>query len=251
MKPVKPVRPFDTSKSPLDGARAVVTGASRGVGEAIARALTEAGATVALVARSKEALDKVASSLGRRARVVQCDLTDAASVRDAVIAIPRQLDGAPNIVVNCAGVFPFAPMHELSEEQFTEAVSINLVAPFRFVRAFLPAMQAAGAGHIVSIGSVADRSAFSANGAYAATKFGARALHEVLRSETRGTGIRASLVSPGPTDTNLWDSLDPDARDDLPSRSNMLRADDVANAVLFALTQPAGVNIDELRLSRS
>jgi len=77
------------------------------------------------------------------------------------------------------------------------------------------------------------------------------ALHEVLRNETRGTGIRASLISPGPTDTNLWDPLNPDARDDLPSRRDMLNADDVANAVLFALTQPATVNVDELRLSRS
>lgn len=237
--------------SPLDGARAVVTGASRGVGAAISRALAEAGATVALVARGKEALDALAATLGSRARVVPCDLTDAASVRAAVTAIPPQVGGSPTIVVNCAGVFPFAPMHELSDEQFTEAVSLNLVAPFRFVRAFLPAMQAVGAGHIVSIGSIADRSAFSANGAYAATKFGARALHEVLRSETRGTGVRASLISPGPTDTNLWDALNPDARDDLPSRHSMLRADDVATAVLYVLTQPSTVNVDELRLSHS
>ena len=240
-----------THHAPLVGTRAVVTGASRGVGEAIARALAGAGARVALVARGKEALDRIAGSIGRRGVSVPCDLTDAAAVAAVLTELPRRLDGSPTLLVNCAGVFPFAPMHELTDTQLSEAIAANLVAPFRFMRGLLPAMRAAGAGHIVTIGSVADRTAFPENGAYAATKFGARAMHEVLRLETRGSGVRATLVSPGPTDTALWDLLDPDARSDLPNRDQMLHADDVARAVLFAVTQPATVNIDELRLSRS
>jgi len=110
---------------------------------------------------------------------------------------------------------------------------------------------AAGAGHIVTIGSVADRVVYPGNAAYAASKFGARALHEVVRAETRGSGVRATLVSPGPTDTALWDTVRPEPGGGLPSREQMLSAGDVAGAVLFALTRPATVNVDEIRLGRA
>ena len=85
----------------------------------------------------------------------------------------------------------------------------------------------------------------------AASKHGARALHEVLRLEVRGTGVRATLVSPGPTDTPLWDPHDPDARDGFTPRAEMLRPEAVADAVRFVVTRPEDVNVDELRLSRS
>jgi NADP-dependent 3-hydroxy acid dehydrogenase YdfG len=128
---------------------------------------------------------------------------------------------------------------------------VNLVAPFRFARAFLEAMRSRRSGHLVTIGSIADRVTYAGNSAYAAGKHGARALHQVLREETRGSGVRATLVSPGPVDTPLWDPLDPDSRPDLPPRSAMLSPEDVADAVLWALTRPPRANVDELRLSRS
>ena len=106
-------------------------------------------------------------------------------------------------------------------------------------------------GHIVTIGSIADRVAFPENGAYAASKFGLRGLHEVLRAELRGSGVRATLVSPGPVDTALWDEIDPDNRPGFSPRASMLAADAVASAVVYAVTQPADVNVDELRLSRA
>lgn len=238
----------------LTGARAVVTGASRGVGEAVARSLVAAGAQVALIARGPAALEGIARSLGNRAFGIPCDVRDSTAVQRAVAKITERFEGAPTILVNNAGVFPFAPLQELTIDEFAAAVDANLIAPFRFIRGLLPAMQAARHGHIVTIGSAADRAAFPGNGAYAPTKFGARALHEVLRGETRGTGVRATLVSPGPIDTAIWDAVDPDNRDGksgLPRRSEMLRPVDVARTVLFALTQPAHVNIDELRVSFS
>jgi NADP-dependent 3-hydroxy acid dehydrogenase YdfG len=103
----------------------------------------------------------------------------------------------------------------------------------------------------VNIGSIADRVAFPENGAYAASKFGLRGLHEVLRAELRGSGVRATLVSPGPVDTSLWDEIDPDHRPGFAPRSSMLSADAVAQAVIYVVTQPAEINVDELRLSRS
>ena len=99
----------------------------------------------------------------------------------------------------------------------------------------------------MTIGSVADRTAFAGNGAYAPSKFGARALHLVLREELRGSGIRVTLVSPGPVDTDIWEGRAGTGR--FPPREAMLPADAVAAAVLYALEQPDAVNVDELRLS--
>jgi NADP-dependent 3-hydroxy acid dehydrogenase YdfG len=237
--------------APLEGATAVVTGASRGIGEAVARSLADAGAAVALVARGREALEKVAGALGPRAFAVPCDVTNGGAVRGAVDAITAKFGGAPRILVNNAGIFRVGAVHELAVDDFAAMLNLNLVAPFTFIRAFLPAMKKAKAGHIVTIGSVADRSAFPGNSGYSASKFGARAVHEVLRAETKGSGVRATLVSPSATDTEIWVGLQPGVRGKFPSREEMLKAEDVAAAVMFALCQPPTVNVDELRMSRS
>jgi NADP-dependent 3-hydroxy acid dehydrogenase YdfG len=237
--------------APLDGATAVVTGASRGIGEAVARSLVGAGATVALVARGREALEKIVAALGPHAFAVPCDLTNTGAVSGAVDAIAAKFNGAPRILVNNAGIFRVGAVGELAVDDFAAMLDLNLVAPFTFIRAFLPAMKKAKAGHIVTIGSVADRSAFPGNSGYSASKFGARAVHEVLRAETKGSGVRATLVSPSATDTEIWDGLEPGVRGKYPASGDMLRADDVAAAVMFAVSQPATVNVDELRMSRS
>ena len=127
----------------LAGARAVVTGASRGIGEAVARSLVAAGAQVALLARNPAPLEGVARSLGNRAFGIPCDVRDSTAVLRAAAKITERFEGAPTILVNNAGVFPFAPLHELTVDDFAAAVDANLVAPFRFIRALLPAMQAA------------------------------------------------------------------------------------------------------------
>ncbi len=233
----------------LVGRGAIVTGASRGIGAAIAAAMAAEGAAVALVARNGAALDALAAKIGGGAVAVPCDVRNAAAVPAAVADITSRLAATPTILVNNAGVFEIAALADTSDASFDETVDVNLIAPFRFVRALLPVMRSAVSGHIVTIGSVSDRNAFPGNGAYSAAKFGARGMHEVLRAETRGTTIRATLVSPGPTDTPLWDAVDPDSRAEFPNRADMLQADDVARAVLFALTQPARVNVDELRVS--
>ena len=118
-------------------------------------------------------------------------------------------------------------------------------------RTFLPAMRLRGHGTHVLVGSIADWRAFPENAAYSASKFGARGLHEVLLEEMRGSGVRCTLVSPGPTDTSIWDPMDPDARTDLPSRAEMLRPSDVADAILFAVAAPRQVQIEVIRLGTS
>ena len=236
---------------PLVGRTALVTGASRGIGAATARRLALSGARVALLARSEDALTALAREIGGDAVVIACDVRRP----DAAAMVQATLAGlgveAPDILVNNAGVFFVTPAHETSIEAFRDTLELNLTAPFGFVRAFLPTMRRRATGHVVTVGSIADRTAFAGNAAYAASKFGLRALHEVIRAELKGTGVRASLVSPGPVDTPLWDAVDSAHREGHTRRSEMLPADAVADAVHYAVSAPAAVNIDELRLSRS
>jgi NADP-dependent 3-hydroxy acid dehydrogenase YdfG len=227
----------------------VVTGASRGIGYAIASALTAAGVRTWLLARDPDRLHTAARALGSHAFTHPCDVGDGNAVAGAASDIVEALGGAPDFVINNAGIFPLMSIEDTSVDAFEDTMNVNVVAPFRMVRAFLGNMRTRGSGHIVTIGSVADRHVFPENGAYAASKHAQRAFHEVLRQELHGSGVRATLVSPSPTDTDIWNPVDPDNRDGFPPRALMLRADDVADAVMWSLTRPAHVNVDELRIS--
>lgn len=233
----------------LNGRSALVTGASRGIGAATARALALAGARVLLVARSADDLDTLAAQLGPHVSAHPCDLTDKAAVARLMEEV---LDVAGvDILVNNAGIFPMASVMDSTPDAFEHTLAANLAAPYRVLHALLPAMKARASGHVVTIGSIADRRIFSGNSAYSASKYGARALHEVLREELTGSGVRTTLVSPAATDTPIWDPFDPDNAPGLPPRAAMLQPDDVADAVLWAVTRPAHVNVDELRISRA
>lgn len=229
---------------------AVVTGASRGIGRAIAELLVRDGVRVFMLARTEDDLRNAARSLSDLARPVVCDITDSSAVERAVAQIASETDGGPDILINNAGIFPLSAIHALDASELERTLSVNVVAPFRFVRAFVPTMKQRKAGIIVTIGSVADRSIFAENGAYAASKHAQRAMHEVLRQELQGSGVRASLISPGPTDTNIWDVIDPDNREGFPPRASMLTTASVAGAIHWVVNAPAELNVDEMRLSR-
>ncbi|HTL95539.1 MAG TPA: SDR family oxidoreductase [Gemmatimonadaceae bacterium] len=244
-----PPAPPDASVAALAGRGAVVTGASRGIGLAIARSLAAAGARVAMLARGADALAQRAAELGGAALPVPCDVSDAAAVGRAMQVITLAFGGAPDILVNNAGIFHPRALTDITPDDFASSIAVNLNAPFYLVHAVVPAMRARGAGHIVTIGSVADRVAYAGNGSYSPGKFGVRALHDVVREELRGTGVRATLVSPGPTNTDIWGDLAGTGR--FPPRDAMLDAGAVADAVLYAVTRVLAVNVDELRLSAS
>ena len=237
--------------APLSGRTALVTGASRGIGRAVSRALASAGARLFLLARSRDALESLALELGGGAEAHVCDLADAPALSHTVTAVLAAAGGSVDILVSNAGIFPLAPIADTSPSTFEQTLTANLTAPYRLLHALLPGMRAQRSGHVVTIGSVADRRIFGGNGAYSASKFGARALHEVLREECVGSGIRTTLISPAATDTPIWDPVDPGHTPGVPSRASMLHAADVADAVLWAVTRPPHVNVDELRLSRA
>jgi NAD(P)-dependent dehydrogenase (short-subunit alcohol dehydrogenase family) len=225
--------------SVLAGRVAVVTGASRGIGAATAEALHQAGARVVRVARTLSPAGEFVD--------IPADLTDPAQVEALADRVQREL-GPPDVIVSNAGGFLLRPLEQTSVADFDAQLSINLRAAFAVARAFLPMLRGAGRGTFVTVGSVADHVGFPENAAYAASKYGLRGLHETLVAEYRGTGVRLALVSPGPTDTDIWAPFDPDRREGFPSRARMLRPADVADAILFIATRPPHVLIDWLRL---
>jgi len=229
----------------LRGRRALVTGGSRGIGRATAAALAGAGAQVTIVARHEEALAQCAQALGVEARAA--DVADEASVA----ALALSLDAAPDIVVHAAGAFGLAPIESTELDAFDEMIAVNLRAAFLLMQAFVPAMRERDSGHFLSIGSIAGRVPLPGNGAYAASKFGLRGLHAVLNTELRGTGVRATLVEPAATDTPLWESVDRAAHPGLPERAAMMQAEAVADAVVYAVTQPAAVAVRNIILERA
>jgi NAD(P)-dependent dehydrogenase (short-subunit alcohol dehydrogenase family) len=225
----------------LAGRLALVTGASRGIGAESAAALAGAGARVVRVARSLKA--------GTRDGFddLPCDLSDPPAVARLTADVLDRI-GVPDIVVSNAGVFDRIAFERASVEELQRQLAINLVGPFALARGLLPAMRGRGSGLHISVGSVADHTGFPDNSVYSATKYGLRGLHEALSAEFRGSGIRFTLVSPGPTDTSIWDSVGTASRLPVRNRSDMLRAADVAEAILFVATRPSHVIVDWLRM---
>ena len=214
----------------LTGRTALVTGSSRGIGAATAEVLRGAGARVLGVSRNSG---------------TSADLSNDDDVARVIYLVSK----APDFLINVAGAFFLAPIEQTEPAKFDDIMGLNVGVAFKLIHAFLPQMRQRGSGHIVTVGSIADHVAFPENGAYAASKYAVRGLHEVLREELRGSPIRATLISPGAVDTTIWDAIG--ERPGLPPRSAMLPPAAVADAILYALTQPEGVSIDEIRLSHS
>jgi NAD(P)-dependent dehydrogenase (short-subunit alcohol dehydrogenase family) len=225
----------------LIGKLALVTGASRGIGLAVADELRAAGAHVVRLARSLQ------DASGDRLTDLQGDVTIPGDVERVVGRLVADL-GVPDIVVNNAGIFFIKSLAETTAADFTAALATNLTGPFLLARALVPPMVERGSGHVVTIGSISDYIGFPGSAAYAASKFGLRGMHEVIRAETAKSGVRTTLISPGPVDTDIWDAVKPDEKPGFTKRKDMMRAEDVAEAVLFAVTRPERVAITEIRL---
>lgn len=229
------------SAPPLFGRTAVVAGASRGIGLAIADELMSAGAHVVRLARS------LVDAEGERRTDIRCDVSRPADVAAAAERVHRTC-GPADLLVHNAGSFLVRTLAETTPEEFAGQVTANLTGPFLVYHAFVPPMAARGRGLVVTVGSVADHLPMPGNAAYVAAKHGLRGLHAALAKELKGTGVRASLVSPGPVDTEIWDPVDPDNRPGFLKRSAMLQPEDIAEAVLFLATRPDRVVIPELHI---
>ncbi len=234
---------LDTTE-PLAGQVAVITGAGRGIGAAIARSLSRLGATTVLCGRTRSPLDataKAIASAGRRAEVVPCDVSDLASVDAAGQKIQSSL-GRVDILVNNAGIGGSRfPLHQLPPDAWDQILNINLRGVYYMIRAFAPMMIAARSGHIINISSLAGKNALPNGAAYAASKWGLNGLTYSVAEELRGHNIRVSVVCPGSVDTEL----SPHAGKD---RAKMLQPEDVAHAVEMLVTQAPQSFVSEILL---
>ena len=224
---------------PLRGKVVVVTGASRGIGLAIAQELADAGCRLALAARFGDPRQIRSLEQKLDAFVRPCDIRDERSVSKFFAAVKKQF-GHVNVLVNNAGlVGPTPNAAQLSTADWREVIETNLTGMFLCTRAALPLMRRGAS--IVNNLSVAAKQAFPGMAAYNAAKFGAAGFTNALREDLRGQGIRVIGLYPGATDTAIWEQFWPQA-----PRRRMMSAATIAQAVLFALTLPPEATVEEL-----
>jgi NADP-dependent 3-hydroxy acid dehydrogenase YdfG len=241
----------------LDGTVALVTGSSSGIGEATARALAGAGAAVAVVARRKPRLDKLAAEIkekGGRALVIEADITKESQARAAVERTVKEL-GRLDTVVNNAGVMLLGPIVGAPTEEWERMVSLNIMGLLYIAHAALPHLLKAAEGpprqvaDLVNVSSVAGRVARSHVGIYNLTKFGVGAFSESLRQEVTGRHVRISLVEPGAVNTELGNHVRPEIREQLFQRfakMERMESEDIADAILYIVTRPRRVAVNEM-----
>jgi short-subunit dehydrogenase len=176
----------------LNGARVLLTGASGGIGNAIARALHERGASLAVTGRRVDALEALKAELGDRVDVLEADLAVAADVE----ALPARA-GTVDVLVANAGLPASGVLGSFSPEQIDRALDVNLRAPMQITHALLPGMLERGRGHLVYVSSLAGKVPAAGSSVYSATKFGLRGFGSCLHDELHGTGVGASTVFPG------------------------------------------------------
>jgi len=219
-----------TNSDVLSGKVAVVTGAGRGIGAAIARKLASLGATTVLCGRTRKRLDDVAAEIGSAAKVKQCDVTALDSVLDLAAVLEKNF-GRTDILVNNAGIGAFAaPLHELTPEEWEKVLNTNLRGVYYCIRAFAPMMIRAKTGDIINISSLAGKNALPNGAAYAASKWGLNGLSYSVAEELRAHNIRVSVVCPGSVNTELSPHTGKNP-------SKMLQADDMAHVVAMLVTQ--------------
>ena len=234
----------------LRGRVVVVTGASSGIGAAVARMLSGEGAKVALAARREEALRGVRAGLvaGVESLVHPTDVTDRGQVGALVERAEAEL-GPVDALVNCAGVMYFTLMKNVRAEEWERTVEVNCKGALNCVGAVLPGMIERGGGHIVTISSDAGRVVFPGLAVYSASKFFVEALSKGLRLETAGTGVKVTTVQPGNVATDLLElSGDEEALEEYgqPTGARVLEPEDVARSVIYALSQPGHVAVNEV-----
>ncbi|MES3629254.1 MAG: SDR family NAD(P)-dependent oxidoreductase [Longimonas sp.] len=209
----------------------VITGASQGIGRAIALAFSDAydNAKVALVARTVDKLEAVADACQERGASTMVCPADVTNDDAVSIMAERVVDmwGAPDVLINNAGAFTYAPLDELTADGFRAQIDVNLTSAFVVTKAFLPLMRDAGAGHVFYTASVASIQAYPGNAGYCAGKHGLRGLARVVREETKNEGIRVTTVIPGATLTPTWDGADIEAE-------RLMPASDIAETVVQA-----------------
>jgi len=240
-KIVSAPNPRQAETAPLAGQVAVITGAGRGIGRAIAVRLAELGAHPFLCGRSRSALEETAATIrelgGRnsekssaRSSIVECDVTDLGSVEALAVQVESAFHRV-DILVNNAGISgPGGPLHQLAPADWERIFNTNLRGAYYCIRSLTPPMIQGGGGHIINISSLAGKNALPNGAAYAASKWGLNGLSYSVAEELRAHNIRVSVICPGSVHTDFSEHAGKNAE-------KMLQASDVAHAVAMIVTQ--------------
>ena len=233
-----------TKRESLKDKVAIITGGSRGIGLAVARAFSTAQCNVVITGRDGQSLNEAAAKADRTGGQIvahPCDVTDPAQVRELFGTVEKRFSKI-DILVNNAGIaHALTPVATLPLEQWKKVIDTNLTGMFLCTRAALPLMHAGST--IVNNLSVAAIQPFEGMAAYNASKYGALGFTNALREELRKSGIRVLALLPGATDTSIWDQFWPEA-----PHEKMISADTVAEAILHVVSLPAKTTIEEIRL---
>ncbi|BAZ17703.1 putative short-chain dehydrogenase [Calothrix sp. NIES-4071] len=230
--------------------RALITGASSGIGKATALAFAASGIDVAIVSRSLPKLTAVAEAVrhtGVEAKAYAVDLANISEVQEKIQYIAQDF-GNIDILVNNAGMAYTADLLETPLSDWQRVIDLNLTSVFECIKGILPAMRVQGKGTIINVVSIAGKQAFPNWGAYCVSKAGLLALSQTLAQEERSHGIRVTAVCPGSVNTELWDTETVNANFD---RSNMLTPEIVAQSILYTAQLPSAAVVDELTLMAS
>ncbi|MBW4662767.1 MAG: SDR family oxidoreductase [Chroococcus sp. CMT-3BRIN-NPC107] len=232
----------------LSKPKALITGASSGIGKATALEFAKAGIDVALVSRSIDKLTAVASAAaatGVNAKAYELDLATVEQVQEQIKLIASDFGGI-DILVNNAGIGYIGTLSETPLADWLTVININLTSVFQCIVGILPTMRSRSAGTIINVASIAGKQSFPGWGAYSVSKAGLIALSKTVALEERSCGIRVTAICPGAVDTELWDTLDSDF-----DRKAMLTPQIVAQSILHTALLPKQAVIDELTLMPS
>ena len=233
-----------------------VTGASSGIGEATAMACARAGASVSLAARRAERIEALAQRIGEeggRALAVETDVGEESQARAFIERTHGEL-GRLDVLVNNAGVMLLGPIAGAPTEEWRRMIHANVYGVLYCTHAALPLMADQGSGHIINVSSVAGRHARAGSGVYNLTKFGVGAFSEALRQESVAMGVRVTLIEPGAVATELGGHNRPEVLEQMAKAFQgvtPLASEDIAEAILYAIGQPANVSVNEVLIRPS
>ncbi|WP_413404121.1 SDR family oxidoreductase [Paenibacillus amylolyticus] len=235
--------------SNVKGKVVVITGASSGIGESTARLLAQHGAHVVIGARRMERLEALASSIRLEGGSVECHSLDVTRLEEmqTIVDLAQTRYGRVDVILNNAGVMPLSPLESLKVDEWNRMIDVNIRGVLHGIAAGLPVMKKQGFGQFINIASIGAYAVSPTAAVYCATKYAVRAISEGLRQEVGGD-IRVTLVSPGVTESELADTIsDEEARDLMKEyRRISIPASAIAKSILFAISQPAEVDVNEI-----
>jgi NADP-dependent 3-hydroxy acid dehydrogenase YdfG len=235
----------------LSGQVVAVTGASSGIGEAVARAVAEAGGSVSLAARRTDRIEALAREIeqdDRRAIAITTDVTDEAQAKSFVDTTVNEL-GRIDVLINSAGVMLLGPVDGADTSEWRRMIDVNLYGVLYTTHAVVPHLKAQRSGHILNVSSLAGVRASAGSAVYNATKFGVNAFSEALRQELAEHDVRVTAINPGAVETELRSHLSDELQRDQRERYTgvtLIEAHEIADVILYALAQPPHVSLNDI-----